>query len=67
MVLMVKKLLAKAGDIGGTGSIPGWVRASGGWHGSPLQYSCQKNFINRGAWQTTVYRVTEELNITEAT
>ena len=25
-------------------------------HGNPLQYSCLKNPMDRGAWQTTVHR-----------
>ena len=28
-------------------------------NGSPLQYSCLKNSMERGAWWTTVHRVTE--------
>ena len=28
-------------------------------HGSPLQYSCLENPMDRGAWQATVHRVTE--------
>jgi len=35
---------------GDPGSIPGSKRSSGGWHGNPLQYSCLKNLIDRGAW-----------------
>ena len=32
-------------------------RSSGGDHGSPLQYSCQENLMDRGAWWATVPRV----------
>ena len=39
-------------------SIPGLGRSPGGGHGNPLQYSCQENPMNRGAWRATVYRVT---------
>ena len=35
---------------GDPGSIPGSERSSGGWHGNPLQCSCLKNPIDRGAW-----------------
>ena len=41
------------------GSIPGLGRSPGGGHGNPLQYSCLENPMDRGAWQATVYRVTE--------
>ena len=34
-------------------------RLPGGGHGSPLQYSCLENPMDRGAWGATVYRVTE--------
>ena len=37
---------ANAGDVG---SIPGSGRAPGGGHGSPLQYSCLENPMDRGA------------------
>ena len=30
--------------------IPGWGRSPGGEHGSPLQYSCLENPMDRGAW-----------------
>ena len=32
-------------------SIPGLGRSPGGGHGNPLQYSCQENSIDRGAWR----------------
>ena len=34
--------------------------------GSPLQYSCLENPSDRGAWQATVRRVAEDLDMTEA-
>ena len=34
-----------------------WVRSPRGGHGSPLQYSCLKNPMDRGAWRATVHRV----------
>ena len=46
-----------AGDPGHTGSIPGLGRSSGGGHGNPLQYSCLKNPVGRGAWWATVLRL----------
>ena len=56
---MIKNLLANAGDIRDTGSIPGLERSPGGGHGDPLQYSCLENPMGREAWQATVYRVTK--------
>ena len=43
---VVKNLPANAGD---TGSIPGSERSPGGGNGSPLQYSCLENPMDRGA------------------
>ena len=37
----------EAGDLG---LIPGLGRSPGGMHGNPLQYSCLKNPMVRGAW-----------------
>jgi len=53
-VLVVKNLLANAGDIRDSGSIPGLGRFLGGEYGNPLQYSCLENSMDRGAWQATV-------------
>ena len=47
---MVKNLPANAGDIRDVGSIPGWGRSPGGGQGTPLQYSCLENPMDRGAW-----------------
>ena len=47
---------ANAGDITDPGSIPGLGRSPGGYS-NPLQYSCLKNPMERGAWQTMVYWV----------
>ena len=57
VALVVKNLLANAGDTRDMGLIPGSGRSPGGGHGNPLQYSCLENPMNRGAWQTTVHRV----------
>ena len=51
---MVKASAYKVGD---PGSIPGLGRSSGEGNGSPLQYSCLENPMDRGAWQATVHRV----------
>ena len=52
--LMVKILLANAGDIRDAGSTPGSERSPGGGHGNPLQYSCLGSLMDRGAWQPIV-------------
>ena len=51
-------------DAGDTGSIPGSGRSPGGGNGSPLQYSCLENPMDRGGWWATVHEVakTERLN-----
>ena len=59
VVLVVKNLLAKAGDIRDMASVPGSGRSPGGGHGNPLQYPCLENPMDRGAWLATVRGVTE--------
>ena len=59
MQLMVKNPPVIAGDIRDVGWIPALGRSPGGGHGSPLQYSCLENPINRAAWGATVRRVTK--------
>ena len=58
-VLVVKDPPANAGDIRDLGSIPGSGRSPGGVHGNPLQYSCLKNPMDRGAWPATAHGVTK--------
>ena len=57
---MIKNLSAKAGDIRDVGSVPGLGRSPGlgEGNGSPFQYSCLENSMDKGAWQTIVHRVT---------
>ena len=50
VVQVVKNVLANAGDVRDMGSIPGSGRSPGVGNGNPLQYSCLKNSIDRGAW-----------------
>ena len=57
VALVVKNLPANAGDIKDMGLIPGSGRSPGGGHGSPLQYSCLDNPMDREAWLATVHRV----------
>ena len=51
---MIKNLTANAGTSGDGRSVSGSGRSSGGGNGNPLQYSCWENYMDRGAWQTTV-------------
>ena len=42
-----------------------WLRKiPGEEYGSPLQYSCLGNLMDRGAWQTTVHGVAKESEMT---
>ena len=57
---------AKVGDARDTGSIPGSGRSPGEGNGNPLQYSClSQNSMDRGAWLSTVHRVTKPSDMTE--
>ena len=47
-------MLANAGDLRDTCSIPETGRFPGGEHGNPLQYFCLENPMDRGDWQATV-------------
>ena len=44
--------------------IPGLGRSPGEGNGNPLQCSCLRNPMGRGAWQATVHGVTKELDTT---
>ena len=57
VALVVKNLPANGEDIRDVGLIPGWRRSSGEGNGTPLQYSCLENPMDRGAWWATVYGV----------
>ena len=52
-MLVVKNPPDNAGDIRNMNLILGSGRSPGGGQGNPLQYSCLKNLMNRGAWQFT--------------
>ena len=60
--LVVKNPPVNVGDVGW---IPGLGRSPGG-NGNPLQYSCLRNRMDRGAWWATVRSVTES-DMTETT
>ena len=51
---VVKNLPA---NVEGKGLIPGFGRSPGGVNGNPLQHSCLKNPMDRGAWWATVHEI----------
>ena len=57
----MKNLPATAGD---PGLIPGSGRFPAEGNGNTLQYSCQGNPLESGAWWATVHRVAKELDTT---
>ena len=63
--MVVKNPPANVGDARDVGSLSGLGRFPGGGKGSPLQYSCLENSMNKGAWWATVYRDSEKLDMTE--
>ena len=60
VVLVLKNTPANAEELRDGGSIPGSERSPGVGNGSPLQYSCLENPMDRGAWRDTVHGVTHE-------
>ena len=46
------------------GSIPGSERSPGEGNSNPLQYSCQENPMDRGAWKAAVHGFAKELDTT---
>ena len=60
---VVKNLPTNAKDVGDVGSIPGWGRSPGEGNGTPLQYSCLGNPMDRGAWWATVHGGHKELDM----
>ena len=46
-------------NIGDSGSVPGLGRSPREGNGYPLQYSCQGNHMDRGAWWAIVSEVTK--------
>ena len=52
----IKEFTCNAGDVR---LIPGLGRSPEGRHGSPLQYSCLENPMDRGAWEAIVHGITK--------
>ena len=47
---VVKNPPANAGDVRDMGSVPGLGKSPREGNGTPLQYSCVENPMDRGAW-----------------
>ena len=56
---MVKNIPANVGDVRGLipGSVSGSGRSPGVENGNPMQYSCLKNYMDRGALWATVHGI----------
>ena len=50
-------------NAGDQGSIPVSGRSPGEGNGTPLQYSCLENPMDRGAWRSIVHGRTEQLTL----
>ena len=61
MLRVIKNPPANAAN---KGLIPGSGRSPGEGNGNSLQYSCLGSLRDRGAWQTTVHGIAEELDTT---
>ena len=48
-------------SVGDLGLIPGSERPPGEGNGSPLQYSCLENSMDRGAWWATVHQGSQKV------
>ena len=59
MAQLVKNQPANTGDTRDAGLIPGLGRSPGEGNGSPLQYSCLENSMEREAWQGIAQGVTK--------
>ena len=55
VVVVVKNIPAKVGDVREVSSIPGSGKFPIGGNGTPLQYYCLENSLGRGAWEDTVH------------
>ena len=61
-----KESSCRAGDTGDKGLITGLRRSPGGRNGNPLQCSCLKKPMARGAWRAIVQRDTKNGAVLEA-
>ena len=56
---IVKNSPVNTGDVGDMGLTPGSGRTPGDGNGNPLQYSCLKNSMDRGAWWATLCGISD--------
>ena len=56
---VIKNMPANAGATRDMGSMPGSGRSPGEGNGTPLQYSCLGNPMDRGTWRAIVHGVTK--------
>ena len=61
---VVKNPPANSENVRDTGLIHGSGRSPGEGDGSPFQYSCLENSMDRGAWWTIVHGMAEESDTT---
>jgi len=54
---MVKEFACQCRRQKDVGSVSGLGRLSGEGNGTPLQYSCLENSMDRGAWRAAVHGV----------
>ena len=59
MVLVAKNPPANAGDVRNLGSVLGSGRSPGEGHGNPLSILAWRIPMDRGAWRSTLHRVTK--------
>ena len=65
--LSCKESACNAGATGDMSSVPELGRSPGGGQGNPLQYTCLKNFMDKGAWQATIHRFAKSQTLLKAT
>ena len=63
--LVAQMVKESAHNVGDPGLIPASGRSPGEGNDYPLQYSCQENFMDTGAWRATVHRGCKEMDTTE--
>ena len=60
---MAESEVSLPADAGDTSWIPGWGGCLGRGNGTPLQYSCLGNLMDRGDWGAIVHVAPKELDM----